>query len=303
MENISHNVRLTASELANLWTQFLNDSMAICFIGHSLENVEDQEVRDILKLAIGFSKSHIEKIEEFLNQANYPVPKGFTKEDVNLDAPPLYSDPLILNYMYIMTLQGLTGYAAATGTSVRADQRSYFIQCNTQTMQLYDQIVEVMLQKGLFIRPPSINAPEQIDFVKNQSYLTGWFGKKRPLNAIEINGLWFNAQKLMIKVVLEIGFSQATQSKTLRKYFQRGGALCQKHVKAIESILAEDNLSSPKKWESEVTNSTVSPFSDKLMLFHIVTLVSTAIGFYGAGLAVAQRRDLATQYTTQTSNC
>ncbi|MBP1948634.1 DUF3231 family protein [Virgibacillus litoralis] len=297
MENKYHNVPLTSSELANLWTQFQNDSMAICFLGHSLEKVEDSNVREILKFALGLSKSHVGKIKDFLNQANYPVPKGFTKEDVNLEAPPLFSDSLTLYYMYIMTLHGITGYAAATGTSVRADQRSYFIQCNKESMQLYDNIVEVMLQKGIVSRPPIINAPEQTDFVKNQRYLNGWFGKQRPLNAIEIDGLTFNAQKLMVKVVLEIGFSQVTQSKGLRKYFQKGEKICQKHIKILDSVLAGDNLPAPKKWESEVTNSTVPPFSDKLMLYHIVSLVSTAAGFYGAALSVVQRRDLAVQYT------
>lgn len=34
------------------------------------------------------------------------------------------------------------------------------------------------------------------------------------------------------------------------------------------------------------------------MLFHIQTLVSATIGFYGAGMAVSQRRDLALQYTS-----
>ncbi|MGM0878302.1 MAG: DUF3231 family protein [Bacillota bacterium] len=298
MENINHNVRLSSSELAALWTQFQNDSLTICFIDHSLKNVVDQDIREVLELAIGLSKSHIEKIKEFFNQDNYPFPKGFTKEDVNLDAPPLFSDPLILDYMYVMTLQGLTGYAGAVGTSVRADVRSYFIQCITETTQLYDKIVEIMLQKGIFSRSPSINTPEQIDFVKNQQYLKGWFGKQRPLNVVEISGFCFNVQKLMIKIVLEIGFSQVTSSKELRKYFQRGAALCQKHVKTFDSILAEDDLHSPRKWESEVTNSTVPPFSDKLMLYHIVSLVSTAIGFYGLGLSVVQRRDLVAQYTT-----
>lgn len=297
MKNSSSNVRLTSSELANLWTQFQSDSMSICFIAHSLECVEDQDVRGVLKSAKQLSKSHIEKIKEFLNEANYPVPKGFTKEDVNLKAPPLFSDPLILYYMYIMTLQGLTGYAAATGTSVCVDQRSYFIQCNTESLQLYDKIVELMLHKGIFSRPPTINAPKQIDFVKNQDYLNGWFGKQRPLNAIEINGLSFNTQKLMIKVVLEIAFGQVTQSKDIRKYLQRGESLCKKHIKILDSLLTENNLPTPKKWESEVTNSTVAPFSDKLMLFHVVMLVSTAMGFYGAALSVVQRRDLAAQYT------
>ncbi|WP_163527402.1 DUF3231 family protein [Halobacillus ihumii] len=296
MENGKDNVRLNASELANLWTQYQSDSMSIQVISYFIEKTEDQEIRKILEFAVGLSKSHVEKITEFFNAAVFPVPQGFTKKDVNYSAPSLFSDDLTLYYMYIMTLHGLTGYAAATGTSVRGDQRSFFIQCNEETMELYDKIVELMVQKGILSRPPSLNAPEQIDFVRNQNYLSGWIGKQRPLNAIEIDGLFFNAQKLMVKIVLEVGFSQVTPSKELRKYLQKGKTLCQKQVKILDSILSKENLPTPREWKSEVTNSTTPPFSDKLMLFHVVTLVSTAAGFYGAALSVVQRRDLAVQY-------
>ncbi len=116
------------------------------------------------------------------------------------------------------------------------------------------------------------------------------------MNATEITGLCFNIKKTVIKIVLEIGFSQVAHSKDLRKYFQRGAELCHKHVEIFTTILSEDNLPSPKQWESEISNSTVSPFSEKLMLYHLVTLVSASLGFYGAGLSVVQRRDLATHY-------
>lgn len=297
MENISHNVRLTGAELANLWTQYMSDSLAICMTRYAIEKAEDKDVCAILEFSLGLSESHIHKIKQFLNQENYPIPQGFTKEDVNLNAPPLFSDSFMLVYMYVMTLHGLTGYAVSLGTSVRADQRSYFIQCNSEAMELYDRIVNVMLHKGIFSRPPFINAPHKVDFVKRQNFLTGWFGNRRPLSGIEMSSIHFNMQKTVVKIVLEIGFSQVTQSKEIRQYFQRGEALCDKHFEVFGSILSEDNLPSPKKWESEVSNSTVSPFSDKLMLYHISILVAAAVGFYGAGLSVCQRRDLMIQYT------
>jgi hypothetical protein len=298
MDNTSHNVRLTGPELANLWSQYMNDSLAICVIRYGIEKAQDKDVRAILEFALGLSQSHIEKIKPFLTKENYPIPQGFTKEeDVNLNALPLFSDTFMLVYMYVMTLHGLTGYAVAVGTSVRADQISYFIQCNSEAMELYGRLVNVMLHKGIFSRPPFINAPHDIDFVKKQSYLKGWFGNRRPLNGIEMSSIHFNMQKTVVKIVLEIGFSQVAQSKDVREYFQRGEKLCSKHFEVFGSILSEDNLPSPKKWDSEVSNSTVSPFSEKLMLNHIVILVSAAVGFYSAGLAVSQRRDLTALYT------
>ncbi len=57
-----------------------------------------------------------------MTQENFPVPKGFSENDVNLDALPLFSDTYMLIYMHIMTIHGLTGYAGAVSTSIRTDQ-------------------------------------------------------------------------------------------------------------------------------------------------------------------------------------
>jgi hypothetical protein len=45
-----------------------------------------------------------------------------------------------------------------------------------------------------------------------------------------------------------------------------------------------------------VTNSTTSPFSDKLMMFHTQVLIQASIAFYGAALSVSMRKDLASHY-------
>jgi hypothetical protein len=296
LENNSHHPKLTSAEIANLWSQYINDSMAHCVLSFFVEKVEDPDIKKVLVFAKGLSQTHLEKIEKFLHEENYPNPIGFKKEDVNLDAPPLFSDLFCLQYIYVMTLHGLTGYAGAVGTSIRADMRSYFIESSSNTMQLYNMALDVMVSKGLISRPPNINPPSKVDFVEKQSFLTGWFGNRRPLNAIEVSGIYFNLQKTIVKIVLEIGFSQVAVSKKIREYMKRGEKICDRHFKVLSEILDESNLPSPKRWDSEITNSTVAPFSDKLLLFHIVTLVASASGYYGAAFAMAQRRDLGAQY-------
>ncbi|MGX6444436.1 DUF3231 family protein [Neobacillus sp. K501] len=298
MKEISHDTELTSSEIANLWTQYINDSLSICILTHSIEHAKDEDVKDILEFALNIAENHIVKIKGFFHQENFPIPKGFTiAEDVNIHAPPIFTDIFMLVYMHVMTLLGLTGYAGAVATSARPDQIDYFIQCNKETMELYKRIAHVMLNKGVYGKPPRINTPSQVDFVEDQRYLNGWFGKKRPLNAMEISGISYNMVKVIVKVVLEIGFGQVCQTKEVQKYFQRGKTLCEQQFGVLSKILTKDELSSPKSWVSEVKNSTVPPFSDKLMLNHIVILISAAVGYYGAGVSVSQRRDLAVEYT------
>jgi spore coat protein CotF len=297
VEEMNHTIRLTTGEIANLWTQYINDTMAICVLTHSIETTQDPQIKDILQFALQLAESHIGKITAFFNEENFPIPIGFTKADVNLGAPALFTDKFMLAYMLIMGIHGLTGYAGAVSTSVRADQRAYFMQCSIETMELHDKIVELMLEKGIYSKPPRINTPKQVDFVNEQSYLTGWFGKKRPLNAMEISGISYNMQKTVAKAVLEIAFAQTCQSKELRQYFQRGKQICKREFETLSSILTKDDLTSPASWISELTDSTIPPFSDKLMLSHIVILISAGVGYFGAGLSVSQRRDLALQYT------
>ncbi|WP_309121467.1 DUF3231 family protein [Paenibacillus sp.] len=294
---IENSARLTSAEVANLWTQYTNDTLAICFITHSLANAKDQEVRAILEFALELSRTHVGKVKEFLSREGYAVPKGFTEEDIiNASAPALFSDDFLLNYFYVMGLLGLTSYAGALSTSARRDQREYFTLCQAETAELFNRIVDALVGKGLYVRPAILHAAQPVDFVEKQSYLNGWFGKERPLNAIEVSSVFYNMVKIELKTVLEMAFSQVVQSDEVRNYMQRGVKLCQEQFMALEKRLAEDDLPPPRKWESEVTSSTTPPFSDKLMLFHVVTLISASAAFYGAGLSVSQRRDIAVQY-------
>jgi spore coat protein CotF len=297
MEDVNHKVDLTTGEISNLWTQYMNDTMAICVLKHSILHSQDKDVREILEYALNLAEQHIEKLQHMFKEENFPIPKGFTNEDVHLHAPALFTDTFLLAYMLIMAIHGLTGYAGAVSTSVRADQRAFFMECNKEAMELHDRVVQLMLEKGIYSKPPRINTPKQVDFVHSQSYLTGWFGKKRPLNAMEISGLSYNMQKTVGKIVLEIAFAQVCQSKETQKYFQRGKIICKKQFDMLSATLSKEDLSSPASWVSEITDSTVPPFSDKLMLYHIVILVSAGVGYLGAALSVSQRRDIALKYT------
>jgi hypothetical protein len=163
-------------------------------------------------------------------------------------------------------------------------------------MILYNRIVEIMLSKGLLIRAPYIHPSEIAGLVKKQSFLTGWIGKRRPLTSTEISGIYFNMIKMSLHGCLKVGFIQVAQSEEVRQYFMRGLKITQNHIEVFNSLFSEENLNSPISWQSMITNSTTTPFSDKFMMFQIQMSTATAIAFYGAALAVCNRRDLATHY-------
>lgn len=296
MESVNHESKITATELAALWSQYMNDSLSRCILRYFIHHVKDEDIGAVLQYALKLSESHLQKVKEFLTNENYPIPIGFTDEDVTVEAPPLFTDTYTLVYIQVMAIHGLTRYSGAIGNCFSEEQRKYFIQVNTETMELYDRATHVLLHKGIISKPPTLNNHQKVDFVKKQSFLTGWLGKRRPINAIEISGTYLNMQKTMAKIVLELGFSQTAQSSDVRKYMERGRKLCQDHLKILSSMLTEDNLHIPRTFETEVTDSTIPPFSDKLMMFHIATLLSSAIGYYGEALSMCQRRDLSANY-------
>lgn len=112
---------LNSAEIANLWTQYINDSMALCVNTYMLETSTENDIKAIFKKTLRLSSEHITKIKHFLSAENYPVPLGFTDDDVKPEAPSLFTDAQKLVYLQIMTLHGLNSYSLCLTTSVRTD--------------------------------------------------------------------------------------------------------------------------------------------------------------------------------------
>jgi hypothetical protein len=157
------------------------------------------------------------------------------------------------------------------------------------------------LNKGVYARGPYIDIPETPEFVHQKNFLGGLFAEKRPLIAPEIANLVYNIRRNAIGKALIIGFTQTAKDDTVKKYFLRGLELSQKQIDIFSSILGADYLTVPVQWDSEVTASTVPPFSDKLMMFHISALIASAIGQYGVSMSVSPRADLAAMYVRQSA--
>jgi hypothetical protein len=297
MKDMEHNPKLTSAEMASIWTSYLNDTMAICAIKHFLINVTHKEIREVLEYALHLSEQHIKTITSIMIEASFPIPYGFTDQDVDLSAPRLFSDTFYLFYMRNMAQIGENAYTVAHSNSSRLDIRKFYTECIYSSAELMNRSVTLLQKLGLYVRAPYIPIPKQVDFVHKQSFLTGWLGDRRPLNAIEIMNLFFNLQRNAIGNSLLIGFAQVARSKEVQAYFVRGKEIASKHVEIFGSILREDDIPAAQTWDSEATSSTIAPFSDKLMLFHALAMNSSGVGYYGASMGTSQRRDIGAMYS------
>ncbi|AGK55963.1 DUF3231 family protein [Bacillus sp. 1NLA3E] len=158
-------------------------------------------------------------------------------------------------------------------------------------------VTEILLNKGLSIRPPYITPQHQVEFVKKQSFLSGWFGEKRPLVALEISHLATNIQTNAMGRALAIGFAQTAKTADVRDYMVRVKEIAKKHIEIFHATLTEESLPAPMTWDSDILDSTKPPFSDKLMMYHICLMYITGIGNYGTALSQSIRKDLIQKYT------
>ncbi|GAB4074548.1 hypothetical protein GCM10028778_20510 [Barrientosiimonas marina] len=293
----NHNTKLTSAEHSQLWIGYMQDSMSIRTLSYFLQTVEDPDIRPVIQQALDLSQAHIPKVAALFQSDNRPVPIGFSDQDVDLNAPRLFSDEFMLNNVKQTAQMGMQMYAQAIAHSARQDVRNYLSEALNESSRLYDQSLDVLLAKGIYVRAPYIDTPDQASFVNQESFMAGWFGEQRPLTALEIGNLYANIQRNSLGSHLLTGYAQTAHSKKVQDYLKRGRDIASKHVQTFTQTLQENDLPASAPWNDPVTDSTVAPFSEKLMMFQ--TLVTNSIGFayYGTSASTSLRRDLPALYS------
>ncbi|WP_066253890.1 DUF3231 family protein [Neobacillus drentensis] len=292
----SSNAKLTSAEIAALWTQYINETASMCIHKHMMEHLKDNDIRSAFEYAMSLSTKHIEKIKEFFRSEGYPIPIGFKDNDYTPNAPRLFSDILCLKYLNIMSLHGCHGYSGAITTCTRLDVRNYFTECNASAVELCNRTKDIMLEKGVYHRPPVVNPPDSSEYVDDNNYLTGWFGEKRALSCVELTNIYFNSKKSTFAKAFVVAAHQVAKSDKVKNFLLKAIKMAEENIKMFNEVLLSENVPSPPIYDAEITDSTVSPFSEKLLMFQIGFLTSTAMIYYGTGLAFASRRDLSSKY-------
>ncbi|WP_284645954.1 DUF3231 family protein [Paenibacillus silviterrae] len=287
---------LTAAEISALWNQYMGDSMSVCMYKYFLSIVEDKEIMPIMEFALQLAEEHIEKITMFFNDANFQGPQGFTESDINVNAPRLFSDSFLLFYSYIMSIHGLTAYSLAIANSERKDIQDYYFECLEKTKELFQKISDSAKSQPKFSGVPSVPSLQEVEFIHSTGIISNLFGDKRPLNSTEIGNLFFNSKKTGFVRTLSLAFSQVTEHEEVLEFLLKNVKLAGKDADSFDEILKQDDISIPQRWDDEITDSTVSPFSDKLIMFHAAFLVNAALTYYGASIGSSLRSDVILNY-------
>ncbi|RXT07109.1 DUF3231 family protein [Ammoniphilus sp. CFH 90114] len=290
-------IQMTSSEVANLWKVYEMETLNVCMIQHFLSTLEDPEIISLTEEKLSLKEDRIKQLQEIFQKEKFPIPMGMTKDDINKSAPKLFTDTFIIQYLHYMARIGIETYGLAVSCCPRYDLRDFFIKGLHSFSHIQNKIMDLLLEKGIYVRSPYVPYPDKVDFVKEQGFITGWLGERRPLHTVQITHLYLNIQRNAIGQQLMSAFSQCARDKDVKKYMLRGKHLSMKFMEIFSSLLKEDDLIPPTFGGIGITTSTVPPFSDKLMLTLVANLNAYGMSLYGLSLSESTRRDLFAQYT------
>ena len=154
-------------------------------------------------------------------------------------------------------------------------------------------------QKKGFWSGRLITYPKNPEFVDEKSYFSGSlnpFTDKRPLNAIEVSHLFMNTETNLLGTMFTTSFAQMAGSKDVREFMVRAQQIAQKHIKILGKTLVDSDMQAPMSWDTNVRDSTISAFSDKLMMFIVTLVINAGIGNYGIAASASMRLDVAANY-------
>lgn len=291
-----YSIRLSSAEIGGLWANYINDSMSVCLLKYFLHHMQDEEIEPILQKALNISTNHLQLIKGIFHEEKIPVPIGFSEGDINLSAPPLFYDTFALSFIYSMSRMGMINYGFISANVGREDVLLFFTNTLKETVDLYKESTSLMFSKGIYDRPPMIPYPKQNEFVEKKSYIDGLIGEKRPLNTLELTEIFFNIERNYFSILLCTGLLQVVKDKKIKNYIQDGKQISEKQIKVFNELLLKENLLGTVPVSMEVTDSQISPFSNKLImtLFHFLNSIDVTL--IGHALSLSMRADLSIHY-------
>lgn len=293
-----NNIKLTTTDIAILWKTYIQNTAVRCCYKHFLQHLQDDEIKSIIEEAVVLVEKVIGEIELIFKKENFPIPQGFSDKDIDLSAPALYTDLFALSFVYRGGQVIIPHYANTLTTVSRLDIYNFFAECLNSETELHKKALNLMLSKGLYDRPPKMEYPENVEFIQHQpSLLNTWLGEKRPLNTIELTELFAGIERNAIGLILLMGFIQVTKDKEIKNYLLKGKKLSEKQLETFDKLLKENDHFVGDLVSMEVTNSTISPFSEKLILFLINSSNQIAVSTLGDALSLSMRKDLAAHYS------
>jgi len=292
------NVELTSTEISNIWSSYLKGSMELRFFQYFNAIAEDPEVKNIVEKMMEYSQKSLEELEVIFKKENLTIPLGFTEKDVRLDADKVFSDTFILYICHDLTMLSLSTYPSAFPDCTRKDVRNFIQNAIEFTIQIQNEITDLMLSQGTYLKSPIVAMDHTVDLVDEMKYLNGLFGGSRPVNAAEIANLSRVIHRARFSKMIMVICSKLASHAEVKQHFSKGRDELEKVLNSLEEVFEKENISYSASGDFNIFDVRHSPFSDKLMLF----FVNTCIGMFcftmiNQALTSSLRTDIVTKFT------
>jgi len=284
--------RLSSWEMSQLWLIYEANSSLKCIVQYFAATARDIDIKAVLNEALNAIPPRLSNMTELFDSVGFPIPYGFGDEDVVPTAKRLYSDSLMLAYIRTLNKFGLIKLAHALPFASRPDVRECFNSALVEAQNLVNKTEDLLSKKGIANKPPYTPVPDRVTYVTDQNYNGGLLGGKRPINVLECSYIFERLETKLSERAILLGFAQVVKDEKIKAYFVKGIKVFDKLIDRWSSILKDEDLPTPMLWISEVTNSTQSPFSDRLMLFHLMYCITYSITANGFALGNNNRTDV-----------
>ncbi|WP_231495746.1 DUF3231 family protein [Paucisalibacillus sp. EB02] len=294
---MSDSTKMSSTELGALWMTYHKKTMILRILEYFIEKADDEEAKNLMSGLWEQLHPNVLKITSMFENEGAAIPQGFTKEDVNLEAPKLWENGFDIMFSRILKEISTGMYALHLTISYREDIVNFYKQLTEITENYYNLFTQYLLKKSILPRPNDVAMPKSIDFITDKQYMKGTniLGHKRPLNTIEFGVLYRSLEGNITGMQLMKGFAQCAKDEDVKKYFKKGMELSREILKENEGVLLQNNIQPSTTSGGTVTSSTIAPFSEKLMMFCNYLLGSFSLGGQGFSATFLWRNDLITR--------
>ena len=285
---------IVSTELGTLWMAYQKVSMMLKMMGYFTEKTSDKGAKKILASYVKEAEKLISEIENIFNGEKAVIPIAFDDNDVRKDAPPLFDDMFHIMFLRIMMKISLGLNALHFSMAIRKDVREFYERSYKSSEDTYNRCTDYLMEQGVLAKPPYITMPKEVEFIENADYVTGFkiFKNKRALNTIEVAFIFYAIESNTMGINLMTGFAQVAKESEVKEYFIRGKELAKKIYSTYGDLLLQSDIQPSGSWAGKATNSTIPPFSDKIMMFCSGIMSSYALGSNAVGASFSMRSDL-----------
>lgn len=293
---VTHNARLSAAEIAELWATFMQYTMLSCIFRYFVKTCEDAAIKAILSETMSRFQARTTFVAEAFNDENIPIPMGFTDDDVDLSVPRLFSEIFMLHYLKNMIRIAMIINSQNLNMASRPDVRDFYNEILESVIRLNIQTHDLMLAKGVLPRPPIVTVAQEVGHVHQTEFLAGFLTEPRPLLTAEIAHLYYTTLTNAVGRAFLAGLKQVTADHNVKSYCNQGTELADRIITSLTNVAQAEGVHFCLVRDENISESTQSPFSSKLMMFHINLMNTVGVGLLGVSAAASPRHDLVKIY-------